>query len=76
MDIFDSKALKPMLIAEMVSPFNSIEYVYEVKFDGIRCVAYLDNFGVDLRNKRDKPLLPHVPELSHINTCISKKMYS
>lgn len=73
MDIFDSKAIKPMLIADMVDAFDSPEWIYEVKLDGIRCIAYLDHNGTDLRNKRDKKLLPHVPELSKMNEQITTK---
>lgn len=73
MDIFDTKGLSPMLISEMQDPFDSQDYIYEVKFDGIRCVAYLDEFGTDLRNKRNKCLLPHVPELAEIHRAVNKK---
>lgn len=67
MDIFDNKGIKPMLIAEMQNPFDSPDWIYEIKLDGIRCISYLDHTGTDLRNKRDKKLLPHVPELSEIH---------
>lgn len=66
MDVFDKKALKPMLIAEMMEPFDSDQYIYELKFDGIRCLAYIDRASVDLRNKRDFKLLPRFPELKAI----------
>lgn len=66
MDIFDKKGIKPMLISEQKEPFDSSNWIYEIKLDGIRCIAYLDSTCTDLRNKRDKKLLPHVPELSEI----------
>ncbi|WP_167956837.1 ATP-dependent DNA ligase [Anaerosporobacter faecicola] len=73
MDIFDNKGLKPMLIAEQEEPFDSEDFIYEIKLDGIRCIAYLDETGTDLRNKRDKKLLPHVPELSNIHKQVKGK---
>lgn len=73
MDIFESKGIKPMLISEQQEPFNSPDWIYEIKLDGIRCIAYLDENGTDLRNKRDKKLLPCVPELKDINRQIKKK---
>ncbi|MCD8000641.1 MAG: DNA ligase [Clostridiales bacterium] len=73
MDIFDKKAIKPMLIAEMVEPFDSPDHIYELKFDGIRCIAYIDSGGVDLRNKRDFKLLPRFPELQNIYKSIKYK---
>ena len=73
MDAFDTKALKPMLISEMKEAFDSSDWIYETKFDGIRCLAYLDKKGTDLRNKRDKKLLPHLPELSKIHEKVEEK---
>lgn len=73
MDIFDQKAIKPMLISEMMDPFDSQEYLYELKLDGIRCIAYLDSNGTEIRNKRDFRLLPKVPELSTIHKAAKQK---
>ena len=42
MDIFESRSANPMLIAEMQEPFDNPDYIYELKLDGERCLAYLD----------------------------------
>lgn len=73
MDIFEEKGVKPMLIKNQEPAFDSLDYIYEIKLDGIRCIAYLDSNGTDLRNKRDKMLLPHVPELRDINKQVRQK---
>lgn len=62
-----------MLISEQREAFNSPDWIYEVKLDGIRCIAYMDSNVTDLRNKRDKKLIPHLPELSEIHKQVSKK---
>lgn len=67
MDIFEGKSIKPMLIKDMQVPFNSPDYMYELKLDGIRCIAYLNETATDLRNKRNDILLPRYPELSDIH---------
>jgi bifunctional non-homologous end joining protein LigD/DNA ligase-1 len=67
MDIFDSKNIKPMLIGDMQDAFDSTDYIYELKLDGLRCIAYLDKDGTDLRNKRNIKLKVKVPELSDIH---------
>lgn len=71
MDLFEKKNIKPMLIAEEKQPFDDINYIYELKLDGIRCVAYLDKNSVELRNKRNDKLLFRYPELSEINKQIN-----
>lgn len=65
-DLFEVKNIKPMLISEMTEPFNDSNWIYELKLDGIRCIAYLDT-ETELRNKRNNRLLPKVPELSAIH---------
>lgn len=73
MDIFDEKGIKPMLINEANEAFDSPDYIYELKLDGIRCIAYLDKDSTDIRNKRDFKLLTKVPELSDIHKNIKSK---
>lgn len=62
-----------MLIARQREAFDSPDWIYEVKLDGIRCVAYLDEQGTDLRNKRDKKLLPYLSELAEIHKQVKGK---
>lgn len=75
-DIFDNRLARPMLIAHQSQPFNSTEYLFELKFDGIRCLAYVSNDSIDFRNKRNKELIHHFPELTDLyryincNKCI------
>jgi len=73
MDVFDSKRIKPMLIADQVDPYDDPDSIFELKVDGIRCIAYCDNTSVDLRNKRDIKLLPRFPELVDIYKYCQKK---
>jgi len=66
MDLFEEKNIKPMLISEMTEPFNDPDWIYELKLDGIRCIAYLGE-DTELRNKRNDRLLFKVPELANIH---------
>jgi ATP-dependent DNA ligase len=72
MDLFEEKNIKPMLISEMTQPFNDPDWIYELKLDGIRCIAYLDH-STELRNKRNDRLLPKVPELGSIHECAGER---
>ena len=66
-DLFECKGIKPMLIGAEGDAFDSPDYLYELKLDGERCIAYLDPNATDLRNKRNIKMLPKVPELMDIH---------
>lgn len=65
MDLFDSKNVSPMLISEMKAPFDSPDHIYEIKWDGIRCISFLSD-KTDMRNKRNKLMIPLFPELEDL----------
>ena len=66
MDIFEAKNIAPMLLGDNKPPFDSREHIYELKLDGIRCIAYLSDTDFELRNKRNKRLNSIYPELKGI----------
>lgn len=71
---FEKKNISPMLIGADGDAFNSSDFIYELKWDGERCIAYLDlELGTDLRNKRNIKMLPKVPELSEIHRQVKKR---
>lgn len=73
MDLFNKKGIKPMLISEQKEPYDDPDSIFELKLDGIRCIAYCNNERTDLRNKRDMRLLGRFPELKDIHkSCKSK----
>lgn len=61
-----------MLIAEMREPFDSPDYIYEIKWDGIRCVSYLGT-ETGIRNKRNKLMAPIFPELQNLHEQVKVK---
>lgn len=74
MDIFETKAITPMLIFDKnQKPFDSDDYYFELKFDGIRSLAYLSNEGVELRNKRNIRVNERYPELNLIHKQVKKR---
>lgn len=66
-DIWETKSIKPMLIGTEGEPFDCEDYIYELKLDGERCIAYLDGDKTILKNKRNILMLPKVPELAEIH---------
>ncbi|MDE6868311.1 MAG: ATP-dependent DNA ligase [Clostridia bacterium] len=73
-DLFEEKNISPMLLHEVKEPFDGEDYIYELKLDGIRCVAYIEPKSVTLQNKRFKELAPIYPELSGICKCVKKRV--
>lgn len=73
MDAFEEKNIKPMLIGSEQPAFDDSNYIYELKLDGIRCIAYIFKDKVDLRNKRNLKLLPKFPELKNIYKQVKKE---
>lgn len=73
-DLFDEKNISPMLLNEVKEPFDDEDNIYELKLDGIRCVAYVDPESVTLQNKRFKDLTDIYPELLNICKCVKKKV--
>lgn len=73
-DLYETKNIKPMLIGAEGEAFDSPDYVYELKLDGERCIAYLDpQEGTELRNKRNVRMLPKVPELAELHNHLAAR---
>jgi len=70
-DIYTLRQAQPMLLVDG-QPFDSSEYIFELKLDGIRCLAYLDE-QTELRNKRNKNVTVIYPELSDIHKQVGRK---
>lgn len=67
-DLFEEKNISPMLLYQ-VEPFDDKDYIFELKLDGVRCIAYLDDKELVLRNKRNKDVSLLYPELKEIYKC-------
>lgn len=73
MDLFEQKNISPMLLYQ-VEPFDDKDYIFELKLDGIRCIAYIDTKSVVLQNKRFKDVSDIYPELKEMNKCVKHKV--
>jgi ATP-dependent DNA ligase len=61
--------LSPPLLPQLARSRSSLPddegaWAYEPKWDGFRCVAFVDGAEVDLRSRNDKPLTRYFPELA------------
>ena len=62
-----------MLIAAQEEAFDDANWIYELKLDGIRALAYLDSGMADFRNKRNLKLNSRFPELEQVYKQVSGK---
>lgn len=57
------RAITPMRPRLAAGPFNSADWLFELKWDGIRALAFGDGVGVRVLDRHGGDLLPLVPEL-------------
>lgn len=55
--------IEPML-AKIGDPFDSSEHVFELKWDGVRAVTYVDATGMRMHGRRRRDLASRYPELA------------
>lgn len=72
MTLLDERRIKPML-AESSDPFDSVDYNFEPKWDGMRCIAYVRNHTVELQNRNLAIVTKSYPELQAISNHIKSK---
>ena len=72
MNIWKNKKWVPMLLKEIEKPFDSKDYIFELKFDGIRAVLFVspNKVIVQTRNKQDISNL--FPELQNIKELVKE----
>ena len=58
--------MAPMLASTAPAPFSGEDWLFELKWDGYRCLAYLTSEGAYLDSRNGKPLLPQFPSLASI----------
>ena len=55
----------PMLAGEAKAPFSSPDWIYEIKWDGIRALSYVDG-ELSIRSRNGKELKDRFPELEEL----------
>ena len=73
MTLLDERSIRPML-AQTADPFNSEQHVFELKWDGMRCIVYLKDGKVELQNRNLKNVTKSYPELETIGSNVRANM--
>ncbi len=59
------KHYKPMLAISEGTPFSSDEWIFEIKWDGIRAISYVNN-ELSVRSRNQTELIHNFPELAEL----------
>jgi len=54
-------------------PFDSADFIFEIKFDGIRCIAYLDNKSTTLKSRNNNDITNIFPELATLHQKVNAR---
>lgn len=70
MSLWDNRDWMPLLLTEKKEAFNSKDYLFEVKFDGIRALLYIGPNSFSIRNRHKKEITYLYPELLQIQELV------
>jgi DNA ligase D-like protein (predicted ligase) len=56
--------IEPMLAQAAMEPFDSSDFLFEIKWDGTRCIALFDGAHLTLQNRREIEMRERYPELA------------
>lgn len=66
------KTFSPMLLNEIEKPFNSKDYLYEIKYDGIRVLIYVNSKEIRIINRNLNDMTYLFPELYVLKNKVNK----
>ena len=65
--------IHPMLAESIADPFDGIEWLFEIKWDGYRAVAFIENGKVRLVSRNQNDLTGRYPELKDMAGLVKAK---
>jgi len=66
-------AIYPMLATSTNEPFDGEDWLFEIKWDGYRAVAFIENGKVRLVSRNQNDLTPRYPELKDLSQFVKAK---
>ncbi len=66
-------AIHPMLAESVTEPFDGAEWLFEIKWDGYRAIAFIENGKARLVSRNQNDLTPRYPELKDMAKLIQAK---
>lgn len=74
MNIWTNRTWKPMLLKEIEKPFNSKDYIFEMKYDGIRALCFVSPKEITLLSRNGINMTMTYPEFIPIKNMVTKKV--
>ena len=71
-DLWKNRDWTPMLLGEVEEPFNSNDYIYELKFDGIRAIIFANPKELKVISRNSHDITNLYPELQNIKKLVKK----
>ena len=68
-----NKILSPMLLKEIDKPFKDDNYIFELKYDGIRALMYVSYKSFKLITRNGNDVASNFPEFKSIQKIVGKK---
>ncbi|MGA8619084.1 MAG: non-homologous end-joining DNA ligase [Candidatus Sulfotelmatobacter sp.] len=66
-------AIHPMLATSIDEPFDGPDWLFEIKWDGYRAIAFIENGKVRLVSRNQNDLTPRYPELKDLPKFVRAK---
>jgi len=66
-------AIYPMLAAAIEEPFDGPDWLFEIKWDGYRAIAFIDRRGLRLISRNQNELTAQYPDLSDLPDAVNAK---
>lgn len=70
-NIWKNRKFKPMLLEEISKPFNSEDYIFELKFDGIRALIFATPSSIYIQSRNGTNMTNIYPELQNISKIVN-----
>lgn len=73
-DLWKNRNWGPMLLKEEEKVFDSLEFLYELKFDGQRAIIFVNPKNVKIVNRHSKDISYLFPELQKLKTMVKNNV--
>ncbi len=74
MNLWKKRNFKPMLLNTLEKPFRSKDYIFELKFDGVRALVFVSPNSISIQSRNGSDLTPLFPELEPIKERVQNKV--